>query len=234
MSNIIRIDLNGVNCYLAKSESGFILFDTGGHLIMDKQFTNRCDDLQKELGKAGCSETNLNLVVLTHGDNDHACNAAYIRKRYNTKIAMHGGDQELVENPSLDKWMESFRYHSLGYRIVFRLLKNTITKVTKKTIDDFSPFTPDIILYDGYDLSEFGLEAEVIHMPGHTKGSIAILTKTRDLIAGDTFSNNKKPSIAANADDFEQLSKSVKKIKQYNIKTVYPGHGTPFEYKKLI
>lgn len=233
MIDIIRIDLNGVNCYAAKSENGFILFDTGGHLVMDKHFTNRREDLQKELAAAGCTEHNLRLIVLTHGDNDHACNAAYLRTRYNTKIAMHSGDSELVENPSLHKWMESFQYHSLAYRLVFRLLNKTITKATQRTLEDFQPFSPDVLLNDGFDLSSYGLDAAVIHLPGHTKGSIAILTKSGDLIAGDTFSNIKRPSSAPNADDFKQLSISIKKLRNFKINTVYPGHGNPFEFEKL-
>lgn len=233
MTDIIRIDLDGVNCYLTKSENGFVLFDTGGHMVMDKQFTNRLGALQKELKSAGCTEHNLNLIVLTHGDNDHACNAAYLREHYNAKIAMHSDDRELVENPALHKWMESFQYSSLAYRLVFRLLNKTITKVTQKTLEDFKPFSPDVLLNDGFDLSVYGLEAMVIHLPGHTKGSIAVLTKEGDLIAGDTFLNIKKPAKAANAKDFTQLSMSVNKINKYIIKTVYPGHGNPFGFEKL-
>lgn len=233
MTDMIRIDLNGVNCYLAKSEEGFILFDTGGHIVMDKQFTNRREDLRKELEAAGCTEHNLHLIVLTHGDYDHAGNAAYLRMRYGAKIAMHGDDRELVENPTLPKWMESFQYHSLVYRLVFWLLNKTITKVTQKAIDDFEPFTPNVLLNDGFDLSSYGLDATVIHVPGHTKGSIAILTKSGELIAGDTFSNHKRPSKAENAIDFKQLSMSVKKLRNFTIKTVYPGHGNPFAFEKI-
>lgn len=34
---IIRIDLDGVNCYLGKSGDSFILFDTGGAVEMVKR-----------------------------------------------------------------------------------------------------------------------------------------------------------------------------------------------------
>lgn len=77
---IIRIDLGGVNCYLLKENSKFILFDTGGHLFMDKTFSNRREELEKELETYGCTQNNLVLIVLTHGDNDHATNAAFLKK----------------------------------------------------------------------------------------------------------------------------------------------------------
>lgn len=231
--SIIRIDLSGVNCYLVKGENGFILFDTGGHLVMDQQFTNRRDHLVKELEAAGCTEHNLNLIVLTHGDNDHACNAAYLRERFHAKIAMHDDDRELVESPSLQKWMESFHYSSLAYNLVLRLMKKTITKATQKALDDFQSFSPDVLLEDGFSMSPYGLEAFVIHVPGHTNGSIAILTQNGDLIAGDTFTNVKNPDYAKGANDFKQLSESVNKLRGFAIGTVYPGHGEPFEFRKL-
>lgn len=233
MINIIQIDLGGVNSYLVKTEQGFILVDTGGPLVMDKQFTNRCELLQKKLDIEGCTNNNLQLIVLTHGDSDHTYNALYFKTHYNVPVAMHNKDRKLVEEPTLEEWTESFQYRSLMLKIVFRLLKKIIQKVTQNALDKFSPFTPDLLLNDGFDLSPYGLNATIIHTPGHTHGSIAILTKDGDLIAGDTFSNNKKPEEAANAIDFIQLSKSVNKLKQFPIKKVYPGHGSPFSFDKI-
>jgi len=230
---IIRIDLDGVNCYLAKTQQGLLLFDTGGHLVMDKQFANRRGLLQKELEAVGCTEQDLNLIVLTHGDNDHVCNAAYFRKKYKANIAMHKEDIELVETPTLHSLMESFQYRSFGYRMVFHLLKKTITNVIQKTLNDFETFSPDVLLEDGFSLLPFGLDANVIHIPGHTKGSVAILTNDGDLIAGDMFCNNGKPDIALNASDFKQLHTSLHKLKGLSIRTVYPGHGNPFQFTEL-
>ena len=230
---VIRIDLNGVNCYLGKSEEGFVLFDTGGHLTMDKEYTDRKDVLVDSLDKAGCSSGNLKLIVLTHGDNDHTANAAYLREKYQTKIAMHEKDVELVENISLDKMMESFQYRSLILKIVFHLMKKPIRRITAKTVKDFVEFKPDVILHDGDDLTNYGFAGKVIHMPGHTPGSIGVLTETGELIAGDVFANVKNPTLAPNGADFKQLKNSVNKLKLMNITTVYPGHGNPFPAKDL-
>lgn len=232
-NNITRIDLNGVNCYLTKSKNGFILFDTGGHLVMDRPFTNRRGLLLKELEKAGCTKDNLDLIVLTHGDNDHACNVAYLREHFKAQIAMHDGDRKLVENPTLSDLMESYHYNSPELQQVFLKNKEVITKVTQKMLDDFERFPPDILLRDGIDLSLYGLDATVIHVPGHTNGSIAILTQNGDLIAGDTFVNTEKPSYAINANDFKQLSISVNKLRKFSINTIYPGHGNPFSFSAI-
>ena len=70
-----------VNCYLVRTSDGFILIDTGR--------TNKRGVIEKELEKAGCQPENLALIVLTHGDFDHCGNAAYLRKKFGTQIAMH-------------------------------------------------------------------------------------------------------------------------------------------------
>lgn len=231
---IIRIDLSGVNCYLVKAGDGFVLCDTGGHMVMDKEFTNRREQLERELEKVGCQPGKLKLIVLTHGDCDHVANAAYIREKYKVKIAMHSDDLRLVENPTIDVFMESFRYKSFIFKIVFKLMKKTIKKVTLKTLEHFEKFTPDILLNEDFDLSEYGLNAKVLHVPGHTAGSVCVLTSEGNLIAGDTFSNMNKPDTAPNAYDFKTLTAGVSRLKDMDIRTIYPGHGIPFEAGLLL
>jgi len=223
-----------VNAYIAKVGGGFILFDTGGHLVMDKEFTNRREPLINALERAGVREGKLRLIVLTHGDNDHVCNAAYIRERYDSKIAMHPDDVYLVKNPRLENLMESFHYRSFVYKVVMKFMNKTITAVMQRTLDEFEAFSPDILIEDGFDLSEYGLNAKIIHLPGHTKGSVGVLTDNGDLIAGDTLANSWKPSAAINACDFKELASSVGKLRGLSVKNVYPGHGEAFVFREYV
>lgn len=225
---IIRIDLGGVNCYLGKEKDNFVLFDTGGHLFVDKEFENRREKLEQELIRQGCNDTNLKLIVLTHGDNDHATNAAYLRDKFATLIAMHQNDVSMVDHPSFEKVMENNRYNSIAKKVVFFLLKGLIKKLVIKTLSDFESFQPDILLEDGDDLSSYGFGGKVIHIPGHTNGSIGIVTEEGDFISGDTLTNTTKPNIAPNAADFRALKVSVNRIKEMKVKMIYPGHGAPF------
>jgi len=83
------INLGGVNCFLLKAGSGFVLIDTG--------FKSKRVRLEKELVKVGYKPGDLELIILTHGDSDHADNAAYLRDKYKAKIAMHKDDAGMVE-----------------------------------------------------------------------------------------------------------------------------------------
>lgn len=231
---IERIDLGGVNCYLMQEGESFMLIDTGGHIVMDKEFSNRRELLIQALEDKGCTPGNLKLIILTHGDNDHAANAAYLRDKYKTKIAMNSGDLALVKSPDINKLMESFKYKSIAFKIVFLIMKNLIKKVTVKILNDFEIFTPDFFIDDGCSLMEYGFNARTIHIPGHTEGSIGILTNEGNLIAGDTFTNIKKPDTSPNASDFKLLAKSVNRLRVMNLKTVYPGHGEPFDFSTMM
>ncbi len=229
-NEIIQIDLGGVNSYLLKCDNGFILVDTGGPMLMDKELNNRLELLENALDKFGCNDKNLKLIIMTHGDIDHVYNGEYLRNKYHTKIAIHKDDAYLIENPTYDDFMSSLNYRSLMFRITAKLMKNTFYKIAVNTISSFKTFSPDILIDDDFKLSDYGFEGEIIHLPGHTLGSIGLLSNKHNLICGDLFANFKKPKIAPNAMDFDMLDKSIDIIKSYSIKKIYPGHGMPFDF----
>ena len=90
ISLLLPYRLGSVNCYLIQTATGYILIDTG--------CSNKRADLEKEIESVGCKPGNLKLIVLTHGDFDHAGNAACLRKKFGTKIAMHYDDSGMVEH----------------------------------------------------------------------------------------------------------------------------------------
>jgi len=97
----------------------------------------------------------------------------------------------------------------------------------------FDKFKPDIYLSDGQDLNEYGFNAAVVHIPGHTKGSIGILTDDGNLFAGDTFTNRRKPEKANYIENHLELENSINRLKKMNIKMIYPGHGKPFKMEQI-
>ncbi len=231
MQNIIRIDLEGVNCYLLENNQKFILVDTGGHMFMDKQYTDRRKELVRELEKNGVNNSNLSMIILTHGDNDHVCNASYIRDKFHSKIAMHSGDVFMVEKPEPNCYRVNSKYQSFLLNIVFKLLDSKIKLLMEKVYKEFEIFKPDILLEDNQTLLDF--DGRIIHIPGHTPGSICILDDKGNLIAGDIFTNIKKPSLGINAQNFDEMKESARKILRNNTLKIYPGHGEPFDAVRI-
>ncbi len=203
-----------VNCYLIQTIAGHILIDTGS--------SNARKELLRELDSAGCMPGSLKLIILTHGDFDHIGNAAYLRSAFGSRIAMHRDDGGMAEH---------------GDMFVNRQKPNIIIKVLLPLFSGFGKhdrFTPDIYVSDGYDLSDFGLDAKIISLPGHSKGSIGIVTTKGDLFCGDLFENTKGPTLNSLMDDHAAASVSIETLKVLNIKSVFPGHGQPFTMDLLL
>lgn len=209
--------MGSVNCYLVKTDTGFILVDTGS------PSTRR--EVERKLEQCGCNSENLNLIVLTHGDFDHTGNAAYIKKKYNTRIAMHPEDSQIVER---------------GDMFLNRKKGNSFQSWLVRTLFVFGKsqrFKPDLEITDGFDLDEYGLKAKVIHVPGHSKGSIGIMTADGKLICGDLLENTDNidnPKINRLMDDLETANKSIDMLKNLKVDIVYPGHGQPFTMNSFI
>jgi len=94
-------------------------------------------------------------------------------------------------------------------------------------------FTPDLFLEDGDRLDEYGLAATVLHVPGHSAGSIAVLTDEKMFFSGDFLENRTRPSVATPVDDPEALEASFERVKKLDIQIVYPGHGKAFTLDEM-
>jgi len=206
--------LGSVNCYLVETGTGYVLIDTAG--------SNKRGELERELEGAGCEPGNLKLITLTHGDFDHIGNAAYLREKFGAQIAMHRDDSGMAER---------------GDMFWNRKSGSTLIRVIAPILFNFGKsnrFEPDLYLEDGYALSEYGFDATVLAIPGHSKGSIGILTAGGDLVCGDLFDNTDKPVLNSIMDDSQAANASVEKLKSFAINTVYPGHGKPFPMEQFM
>ncbi|MDO8987935.1 MAG: MBL fold metallo-hydrolase, partial [Coriobacteriia bacterium] len=92
---------------------------------------------------------------------------------------------------------------------------------------------PDVLLAEGDELSEYGLDARVLHFPGHSAGSIGILTADGDLFCGDLLINSGEPQRNTIVDEPTDMDASYNRLAALNIQTVYPGHGEPFAFEAL-
>jgi hydroxyacylglutathione hydrolase len=217
---IIRLPLpfrlGSVNCYLIKNAAGYLLIDTGG--------PNQRIELEKELERLGCRPGNLKLIVLTHGDFDHIGNAAYLREKFGAKIAMHTGDAGMLERGDMSWNRKKGRF----------LLGNVVPILFK--FGESERCKPDFYLADGDALAEFGFDACVIGLPGHSTGSIGILAACdgpstgsgQALFCGDLLDNTRQPVLNSIMDDLAAANASLEKLKSFAISIVYPGHGQPF------
>jgi glyoxylase-like metal-dependent hydrolase (beta-lactamase superfamily II) len=207
MSTITQRFFTKVNCYLLKLDEGFVLIDTS--------FPQRREEVENALRQAGCTPGTLRLIILTHGDPDHTGNAAYLRDTYQTSIAMHEADVAMVEQADMSYGRGASGFARAALKFMSRFMKA-------------ESFRPNVLLKERDTLGDYGFPARVIGLPGHSPGSIGLLTEEGDLFCGDLLNNFGQPAIHLPVDKAASQA-SVEKLRHYEIGTVYPGHGKPFE-----
>jgi hydroxyacylglutathione hydrolase len=203
--------MGSVNCYLVKTDTGFVLIDTGS--------SNKRTELENELISAGCKPAHLKLILLTHGDFDHTGNAAYLRQTFGAKIAMHKDDAAMAEHGDM---FANRKSPNLLLRMIAPLIPILVG------FGRSNRFKPDFYVGEGDDFSGHGFAARVLSIPGHSKGSIGILTASGDLFCGDLLANYGEPALSSIMDDLAAARASVERLTSLEVHTVYPGHGKPF------
>ena len=205
--------LGAVNAYLVRSEAGWALIDSGA--------PNARAALLRALEAAGCRADELRLIALTHGDFDHTGCAAFLRARSGAPIAMHPADAAMLER---------------GDMFAGRAQRNPLMGWLAPRLFGFGRAqraAPDHLLAEGDDLTPLGLPARVLHLPGHSRGSIGLLTPGGDLFCGDLLANTDGPKLNDLLDDPAAARASVERLRGLGVARVYPGHGEPFDLTAL-
>lgn len=204
MSEVHRIKCGNGNCYIIENGTCGVLVDTG-----KKEFLRRVIN--------ACKQYNVKLIVLTHAHFDHAENAAEISEMLGIPIAMNEGDSDLIKsNTNQELSASTF----LG-RIV---LSASLRDFSARTMREFKP---SILLNNGNSLSDYGIDARIISLPGHTDGSIGIDVDEKHLIVGDALMNMFYPTVSMLYHDKKEMFESARKISKIGDRIIYFGHGSP-------
>ena len=210
MVKIHRIASGNVNCYIVADNDKAILIDTGRKKYCEKI-------LEK------CKEFHVSLIVLTHGHMDHCQNAAYLANALHIPIAMNKKDMNLIP----DNRKQYLLAKTLLGKIVLSISLSSFEK------DSLEVFEPILYLKNGDDLSEYGIAAKVVELPGHTKGSIGIEIED-NLFVGDALMNMFYPTVSMLYVDEQEMISSAKYISELGEKTIYFGHGKPKRNRKWV
>jgi hydroxyacylglutathione hydrolase len=208
-----RLTLSKSNAFLLMGDKP-ILIDSGspGDLSM----------LERKLQNYGVRLDEIELLILTHAHFDHAGNAAAIRKCSGCKIVAHKLEQPFVE---CGKNAAIVPVHLVGQ------LMNPFMNIP------FTEIKVDIVLEDTLDLKPFGVDAQVLFTPGHTPGSISVVTGQGDAVVGDLVGGglllgmfqSEKPRYHYWASSMDEVRKSLKALFSQTITQIHVGHGGPLD-----
>lgn len=203
------------NTHIVETSNGVILIDAG--------MPHQASRIVNKIRELGHSPQDVRAVLLTHGHIDHAGSAVALQQMTGAPILMHRGDERLTTTPGLK----------------IPPGRTTLTDVSGKLATKFGflvplqTFTSDIALEDGMKLHDLGIDARVIHTPGHTAGSMSFLFDDGSLFVGDTLLNSCRVGFPLWWEDGAATQKSACKIRSLEPRLVYTGHGRAFGLKEL-
>jgi hydroxyacylglutathione hydrolase len=222
---IVRIPLAITNSFLLVGPRGSVMVDAGG---VDPS----ARDLLAALEKLSISPRSIKLLILTHHHADHTIAASAFRRATGARVVAHRLDRPGIERA----------------RKVVPIGVTFYGKIVSLGLEGFiypfaalDPVPVDIVLDDrGMSLAPYGIPGRVVYTPGHTRGSISVLLDSGDAIVGDMAMNGvftTRPSLAIlmdNPDDLVLVQRSWCMLRAAGARTIYPGHGSPFEIGELV
>jgi hydroxyacylglutathione hydrolase len=212
---IRRIEVRETNCYLLQGKHGTVLIDPGpvggGAVVM------------AGAAEAGVAPDDVCLILITHGHLDHYGAGADVKTWCRAPVAAYHSEPAFSQD----------RRNALPPA---QTLRGSILRWIYLLLSPLAhpaPLEADLLLDNGADLSRYGVDAQVVFVPGHTPGSLAVITSEGDLLAGDLFVNYTVPSQPIYVSDRDAWQASYKRIRALRPRMIYVGHGEPFPGDKL-
>jgi hydroxyacylglutathione hydrolase len=213
--SIQRITIRETNCYLLQGEAGTVLIDPGP--------PGGAAAVVAGARQAGIQPEDVRLILVSHGHLDHYGAAAGVRDWCGAPVAAYRSEPSF----SLDRRNALPPAQTLRGSVVrwFYLLFSPLAR--------FAPLEADLLLDDGADLSPYGLDGRVVLVPGHSPGSLAVVTAQGDAFVGDLLVNYAVPSQPIYLLDRKAWERSLDRLRALQPRMVYVGHGEPFAGDKL-
>jgi len=214
-----RIGSDMVNSYVVSDDVGVTVIDAG--------IPGLWKDLETALREMDRSISDIRGLILTHGDSDHLGFAQRLSER-GVPVYVHEADADLATGKT-NKKNPSWGKIKLGPTLGF--LWYSGRRGGMKVIP-----VADVTMVTGGETLDLPGSPLIIHVPGHSPGSIAIyVSSVRAVFVGDALTTRHVltgavgPQPAPFTLDEEGAAGSLAKLEGLDAHWVLPGHGPPWD-----
>lgn len=194
---------------------------SGGNVLVDTSIRMVRGMLMEGLRRHAAERPEF--LVLTHNHFDHAANAAYIRESTGARI--------VIQKEEANELRSGMMKIPGGTYPITRGLVNLADSLRLNLAAE--PCEVDTEVTDHFMLPGFD-GIELIHTPGHSKGSLSVIVDNEIAIVGDAMINAFLFKVFPPfADDTSLLRQSWDKLLATGCHTFLPSHGQPLKRGEL-
>lgn len=206
--------------------AAYLIMTPEGVTVIDAALSGHWRELLTELASIGLTVDDVKGVILTHGDSDHVGFAERLRRDHGVPVFIHAGDAERAKGgPKPATAKQSMK---LGPLLGFAAY--TLRKGGART-----EWLTEVVEVQGGETLDLPGSPQIISMPGHSEGSIAVYVPAADAVfVGDglttrhVLTGTEGPQPAPFTDEPAQAIASLQAIVSTKAKWVLPGHGAPW------
>lgn len=193
----------GVNAGIIQTPESIIFIDSGMSAYSGEYLWRIAEDRMKR--------TEDLFLIITHKDTDHVFGMEEIRK-HGAHVIAHEHSAQVI-----DEWREVSRHP------IYRRVKNKYHP--DDVLGNVVLSKPDELIIRDTNL-DLGEEIQVLAVPGHTSGDIAIYhPRSKVLFAGDAILEGMDPYVRPDSINISTWIENLERFKDLDIDWICPGHG---------
>ena len=195
-----------------------VLIEDGRAILVDTGLQGSLLPITGGLKDLGLTLDHIDAVVITHAHPDHCGGLGELVERTEIKVAAHRLDAGFIEGTTTPP-------NPLRNELLAKMAEPVLPKLMGGHVP------VDLPLEDG-DIIPFGAEVRVVHLPGHTDGSIALhLPTKRVIIVGDAlqyrFSLKLSPPAEGVTQHPDEALRSLEKLLDLDFDIICFSHFPP-------